>query len=131
MRYLFLLIFFVIASCSALTKDDGNVIQRPFSAVDASKVIVLEPGRTFQIVLQSNPTTGYGWHLSIDQPNVVKEVAENYIADSSGRVGVGGETTWTLRTHVSGIAKLTFSYGRSWATDSPVTRTVNFSINVR
>ncbi len=112
-------------------KDDGNIIQRPFSAVDASKLIVLEPGRTFQVVLQSNPTTGYGWDLSINSPNVVKEVAKNYVADSSGRIGVGGETTWTLRTHASGIAKLTFSYGRSWATDSTATRTVIFSINVR
>ena len=48
-------------ACSSMTKSGDGVIDRPFSAVDASREIVLAPERSFEIVLPSNPTTGYSW----------------------------------------------------------------------
>jgi predicted secreted protein len=113
------------------SKDDGSVRKRLFSSVDASREIVLAPNRTFEIVLPSNPSTGYDWVLSINHPEVVQNVSHSFTPDSSGRVGVSGETTWSLRTSKTGETKLTFSYKRQWETDTKPTRMVTFSINVR
>ena len=117
-------------SCSSLT-NDGSVIDRPFSAVDASREIVLAPGRTFEIVLPSNPTTGYGWELNIANTNVVRDISHQYVPDVSKRVGVGGNTTWSLGTSDVGSTTVEFSYGRPWEKDTPPTRVVSFSITVR
>ncbi len=113
------------------SKDDGTVIKRPFSSVDASREIVLAPNRTFEIVLPSNPTTGYDWVVHVDHPEVIKNVSHKFAADSSGRVGVGGNTTWSLRTKKTGSAKLVFSYMRPWEEGVEPTRVVAFLIVVR
>ena len=123
-----LLIFLV--SCST-SKDDGNFISRPFSAVDSAREIVLATNHTFEIVLPSNPTTGYDWALNIDHPEVVRNISHQFVTDSSGRVGVGGNTTWTLRTVNTGNALLIFSYNRTWETGTPPTRVVTFTLSVR
>jgi predicted secreted protein len=119
-----------LVSCSA-SKDDGSIISRPFSSVDANREIVLAPNHTFEIVLPSNPTTGYEWTLEIDKTNIVRNIAHKFVADSSGRVGVGGNTIWTLRTGRTGNALLTFKYCRSWEKDTPPTRVETFTMSVR
>lgn len=119
-----------LLSCSA-SKDDGSVISRPFSAVDTNREIVLAPNHTFEIVLPSNPTTGYDWTIEISNSNIVRNISHKFVADSSGRVGVGGNTTWTLRTGITGDAILTFKYGRPWEKDTPPTRVETFTMNVR
>ncbi len=113
------------------SKDDGTVIRRPFSSVDANRDIVLAPNRTFEIVLPSNPTTGYDWMVHVDHPEVVRNVSHKFTADSSGRVGLGGNTKWSLRTKKSGKTKLVFSYMRPWEEGVEPTRVVTFSIAVR
>ena len=57
--------------------------------------------------------------------------SHQFVADSSGRVGAGGNTTWTLRTLKTGKALLTFSYSRSWEKESRPTRVVTFTMSVR
>ncbi|MBC8309474.1 MAG: protease inhibitor I42 family protein [Phycisphaerales bacterium] len=124
-------ILLFVPACSMLSKDDGSVRKRSFSSADASREIVLAPNRTFEIVLPSNPSTGYDWVLSINHPEVVHNVSHRYTPDSSGRVGVSGETTWSLRTGKTGETKLTFSYKRQWETDVLPTRVEVFTIDVR
>jgi inhibitor of cysteine peptidase len=119
-----------LVSCST-SKDDGSVISRPFSAVDTNREIVLAPNHTFEIVLPSNPTTGYDWTIEINNSNIVRTISHKFVADSSGRVGLGGNTTWTLRTGITGDAILTFKYGRPWEKDTPPTRVETFTMNVR
>lgn len=126
---LFCLLIFLV-SCST-SKEDGNFISRPFSAVDSSRELVLATNHTFEVVLPSNPTTGYDWVLNIDNPEVVRNISHQFVTDSSGRVGVGGNTTWTLRTVHTGNASLTFSYSRPWETGTQPTRVVTFTLSVR
>jgi len=130
-RISLLCLVLVGSSCASLSIEDSNVISRPFSSVDSSSDIVLATNQTFEIVLPSNPTTGYSWSLHIDQPLVVRTISDQYVADSSGRVGVGGNTTWLLDTGNSGTAALTFSYNRSWEKEIPPSRVVVFTIDVR
>jgi inhibitor of cysteine peptidase len=113
------------------SKDTGEVITKPLTAVDSNREVVLSQNRLFRIVLPSNPTTGYAWNVVVDNPNVITVDSSKYDADSSGRVGVGGETTWVLRTRNKGNATLNFSYQRAWEEDIPPTRVVKFLLNVR
>ena len=124
-------ILLYLHGCSSLTKNDGSVITRPFSAVDANRNIVLAPNHTFEIVLPSNPTTGYDWNVLVSNPDVVGDVSSKYSKDASGRIGAGGATTWTLRTGKIGETTLAFSYLRPWEKDTVPTRVVIFTINVR
>ncbi len=113
------------------SKDTGEVISKPLTAVDSNRKVVLPQGHSFRIVLPSNPTTGYTWKAVVDNPKVVTVVSSKFDADSSGRIGVGGETTWVLMTRNKGDATLSFSYQRSWEDDIPPTRVVEFLLSVR
>lgn len=114
-----------------MTKDGTEAITRPFSEVDSERKIVLSVGRTFEIVLPSNPTTGYTWTLVSDNPNVVAEQSNKYVSDVSGRVGVGGNTTWSLKARSHGEAVLVFTYQRPWEENVAPTKTVTFTVSVR
>ena len=122
---------FFLISCSKFSKDTGEVISIPLTAVDSNREVVLPQGHSFRIVLPSNPTTGYAWKAVVDNPKVISVVSSKFDADSSGRVGVGGETTWVLMTRNKGNATLTFSHQRAWEEDVPPTRVVKFLLNVR
>ena len=75
----------LLVSCASFPTNEGQVISRPFSAVDADRKIVIAPNYQFEIVLQSNPSTGYDWVLEIDNPSVVSASSFRYIPDRSGR----------------------------------------------
>ncbi len=130
-RNTLLCVLLCLPSCASPSKNDGSVIARPFSAVDEDRVIVLSPNHTFEIVLPSNPTTGYSWDVQISNPNVVTNNSQKYVPDRSGRIGVGGTSTWTLRTESVGETELVFSYLRPWEKDIEPTRVVKFTIHVR
>ena len=107
------------------------MISRPFSSVDSARTIVLAKNRTFEIVLPSNPSTGFDWVLQIGDSQVVTNKSHRFVPDSSGRVGVPGTTTWSLRTGNTGDTKLTFSYKRPWEKEVQPSRVEVFTINVR
>ncbi|MGY8753317.1 MAG: protease inhibitor I42 family protein [Phycisphaerales bacterium] len=126
-----LLLLILLSSCASSTKDGTEAINRPFSSVDSERDIVISSGRTFEIVLPSNPTTGYTWELEIQNPTIIKDVSSNFVADASGRIGVGGATTWKLRADGQGETALTFSYHRPWEEKVSPTKVVTFTISVR
>jgi inhibitor of cysteine peptidase len=130
-NFLILMSALVLSSCSMFSKDTGEVISKPLTAVDSNREVVLPQNHIFRIVLPSNPTTGYTWNVVVDNPNVVSVESSKYLKDSSGRVGVGGETTWLLMAQHKGNATLLFSYQRVWEEDVPPTRVVKFLLNVR
>jgi len=120
----------VLTSCSTFTKDGTEVIARPFLADDSERKIVLSIGRTFEIDLPSNPTTGYSWLLKIANPSIISDESYSYESDSSGRVGVSGKATWTLKARKQGETSLTFSYQRPWEENTQPTKIVSFNISV-
>ncbi len=113
------------------SKEASNALSKPLTTSDTDREIVLPQNHLFHIVLPSNPTTGYSWNSTVDNGTIVSVESNKYVADASNRVGVGGETTWTLMTHQKGNAKVTFSYQRPWEENAAPTRVVTFSISVR
>jgi inhibitor of cysteine peptidase len=107
------------------------MITRPFLPVDTDRTIVLAQNRTFEIVLPSNPSTGYDWELQIENPKAVENKSHTFTAHPSGRIGAPGTTTWKLRTGSKGETKLHFSYRIAWDKSKPPTREETFTISVR
>ena len=73
-------------------------------------------GETSVIELEANRTTGYKWHYSIDNENIIKVKEDNYIEDEhkEGMAGVGGTRVITIEGLKEGIATIKFEYYRPW-----------------
>ncbi len=100
-----------------------------FPAYAADKTVTL--GKTFQIPLKANPTTGYKWTVSYDR-KFLKLVGETYKRDNSGpkpRVGAGGTTTFSFRPNKIGETSIDFHYKRPW--EKEVADKKTFVINIK
>jgi inhibitor of cysteine peptidase len=76
---------------------------------------------TFEVTLKSNPTTGYSWKLTKEQPSkIVDSISSTYIQDKSepDMVGVGGNEIWKFKGKEIGVDTLVFEYCRSWEKNS-------------
>lgn len=61
------------------TAETPNPLPEP---TDPTQLIVAGPGQTFDIVLPSNPSTGYRWDLVREQDaNLLQLVEQTYIAE--------------------------------------------------
>ncbi len=77
--------------------------------------IVTNPGTTFQVVVKSNPTTGYSWRLGA-KPDKRLVVLDNsrYVAPKTTLVGAGGQEIWVFKTLRSGKTQIVLEYARPW-----------------
>ena len=69
-------------------------------------------GETFNIVLESNATTGYQWRSEYDSREL--ELAESrYILQGEG-IGAGGVEVFTFKPKQVEDVKIRFIYKREW-----------------
>ena len=119
-RCLFFISLFILAACApAPTRPD--------------QTIETNPGKTFQITIDSNPTTGYHWEIvgELDK-NVLEFISKDYQSTSPpGIVGGGGVDIWTFKAVAAGQAKITLGlYPPSNTTGDPA-QTETFSVSVK
>jgi inhibitor of cysteine peptidase len=89
-------------------------------------------GRSFEIVLESNPTTGYSWALAKRLDNHVVTLARNeYHPAEPTLAGSGGAEVWTFVARHEGTTTIAFSYRRPWEKDPPAPTTRTFRVTVR
>lgn len=79
---------------------------------DPNVTIEVQRGEKFQIALESNPTTGYGWEFETD-PNLISLINQTFKPESD-LIGAGGTETFKFSALNEGEAKIVFSYKRSW-----------------
>lgn len=96
--------------------------------------IAVPLGKTsFQVLLSSNPTTGYNWTVTHYDAHLLKLVGSKYTPQKTGRVGSGGTMAFTFEVvngaTVPASTPLKFRYARSWEKDSGTSKivTVTFS----
>lgn len=98
----------------ALSQDD--VIQ--FSDPDQA-IIVTTESPTFTIRLQSNPSTGFGWFLSLHDQTLIQPIKQKYYAPKEGRPGAGGYEEWTFQVNTAAfkvpqLTSIDMVYARPW-----------------
>lgn len=95
----------------------------------APAVNELSVGRDGTIVLKGNPTTGYAWHYTIENSEIMEPVSDAYVPDSNA-IGAGGTYTWTFRALKKGQTKIVFTYYRDSDGRSTADQTAVYSITV-
>ncbi|MFC1668204.1 protease inhibitor I42 family protein [Chlamydiota bacterium] len=110
------LIFFMFVLKGAYPLDDANAI----------KAHVNEP---FDIILESNKTTGFSWELIIDRGESFYEIVNTtYVLPTENRMGASGKELWTLKPVKAGTFRVTFIYRRPWEKNKPPLEKKSFTI---
>ncbi len=100
---------------------------------DPGQTIEADAGSEFQIVIESNPTTGYHWEIVGElDVDVVRHVSTDYQSTSEpGVAGGGGVDIWTFNAVGPGSA--TIVLGSYPPSNDPVEpeNTVTFNVTVK
>ena len=121
---------------------DSNVHSHPDSSTDCRNTEHItrtdrqhptshrQAGETFDIVLSSNPSTGYHWEVipELDE-NIVQFAAQNYLAEEPVMPGSGGVDVWTFRAVNAGDTTIVLGYYPP-GNDTDPDETLTFSIHV-
>ncbi len=96
---------------------------------DSGSAITLAVGQTFEVQLESNPTTGYGWVVA-QQPEGVAVQSSDYQAPDTSLVGAGGVEVFVFEATAAGSGTLRLDYVRSFD-DPPVPAdTVEYDLTI-
>jgi len=82
-------------------------------ATDPSAVIEAAVGDSFEIILKTNPSTGYQWKLvSMPSDQLLQVGLQEYIRtqDTEDVVGIGGHEIWRFSVIGPGSASVIFGY---------------------
>ena len=98
--------------------EAGRIMQvARLTAAASGKTLVLDKPGLLALKLASNPSTGYGWHLSTDSAHVVK-VGGTFIIpreeEERHAVGVAGTEILFLNVQQPGTYKVQLEYKRPW-----------------
>jgi predicted secreted protein len=83
---------FVLAASGCGTSEESSLF------TDRGRRFNVDTGEEFQVVLESNVTTGYGWQLEADLDGAVLElVGERYEDPNTDAVGAAGYQVFDFR----------------------------------
>lgn len=97
---------------------------------DPAQPIEVQSGETFNIVVDSNPSTGYHWDI-VGELSGVEFISTEYTADEPVMPGSGGVDVWTFKAVSAGETQITLG---SYPPDPNVTepeQTVTFDIVIK
>jgi inhibitor of cysteine peptidase len=99
---------------------------------DPDQTIEVQAGETFDIVIDTNPTTGYHWEFigEVDG-NIVEFVSRDYTADEPVSPGSGGVDVWTFKAVSTGQAQITLGSYPPGVNGGEPEQTVAFNIIVK
>jgi len=89
---------------------------------DDGSTLTVEVGDIIDVVLEGNPTTGYGWtvDLSAEDAAILEQVGEPTYVPDSELIGAGGTYTFRFRALAVGEATLVLNYARPWESVPPL-----------
>ena len=94
---------------------EGAAPVQTFTDPQNGTTVTLRPGGKLNLKLDSNPTTGYYWHLKDIDASLIDQLSEDYFADPApaGITGSGGHQMFVFEALETGKANLKLSYQRS------------------
>lgn len=98
-------------------------------AADELTVNVQANENQFQIILPSNPSTGYQWVLSQYDKDLLTLISSNYTANKTNLIGSGGIMSFKFKL-INGVKRpsntlLSFQYSRPWEEAKGTLKNVN------
>ena len=98
----FLLLLSVMIMLTACSNAD--------SITDPAKPIEVKSGDEFQIVIETNPTTGYHWEIIGELDDSLQLVSREYNGSQPSAVGSGGVGIWKFKAAAPGQMSITLGY---------------------
>jgi inhibitor of cysteine peptidase len=93
--------------------------------------ITATTGETFEVVLDSNPSTGFVWTVAqAPDPAVVTLEDQAYEKPDSSAMGAPGTERFTFKAVGSGTTTMALKYARPSDPDSPDNSTVTYTVTV-
>jgi predicted secreted protein len=119
-----LLMFVLLAGCS----QRGAIV---VTEQDSGNTIELRSGDILELVLDSNPTTGFTWEIEPIDTGVLLQIGEPEFKPDTELLGSGGKFTCRFEAASSGQTLLRLVYGRPFEQGLPQARTFQANIVVR
>jgi len=86
------------------------------------------PGEKFTINLQSNPSTGYRWHLLYFDKSILKLITPEFAPKPTNQIGTAGIQQFNFEATKEGTTNIRLGYKRSWETETM--KSNEFFVNV-
>jgi inhibitor of cysteine peptidase len=108
-----------VALISLAATSCGDDARERLTMEDNGSSIEISVGDTFDVVLEGNPTTGFGWIVESGDSAIVEVTGEPEFEPESDLVGAPGEFTFVFEGMSPGTTTLEFAYRRSFETAPP------------
>lgn len=100
-------------------------------AVTADEALVVRPGQTFDIVLNTQPGTGYSWTVANEpDPNVVTLQDSQVLPPQMGLPGANERACFEFTAVAVGTTQVELVYARPFEPDTPA-QAVTVTVSVR
>ena len=119
----------VLCSCAWF----GGSTHYELTEKDSGRVLHLEKGDTFTVLLVSNPTTGYLWKFGtpLYDETVMILRGDKYIRPEEQLAGAPGKRSLTFLAEGSGRTGLKLVYVRPWEKNQPPAQEFNLMVIVK
>lgn len=86
--------------------------------------IETETGKTFSLILDANPSTGYSWSANFNQDYLELVSRDYHGSENEELVGMGGYEIFEFKAIEPGQVEISFFYARPWESVQPLEKKV-------
>lgn len=122
----------VFTGGNSMTQAAPGDVDKTLTEKDNGSKVMLKQGDVLDITLNSNPTTGYSWKVSQNDPKILLPLGEPQfsLGSKAPMPGAGGTQTFQFKALAKGQTTLTLVYVRPWETNVTPTPNDTFSVSV-
>lgn len=122
-------VFTLLYSCASLFGQKHYQLTEK----DSGRILHVDKGDTFTVLLPSNPTTGFSWDFSepLHDKNVMILRGDEYIRPNEQLCGAPGKRSLTFLAEGSGRTELKLVYRRPWEKDKQPAEKFNVTVVVK
>ncbi len=112
--------------CGPASQHQVNIRVYELTMQDNNRTLKLRKGDRIQIVLDSNPSTGYSWSIGPDASKLLQQQgqAQYQATDPNPKPGSGGTETFAFEAVAVGSGSFTLVYQRGFEAGEPNQRFV-------
>ncbi|MCP9766336.1 hypothetical protein EGI22_00350 [Lacihabitans sp. LS3-19] len=90
----------------------------------------IKVGESISHILDGNPSTGYNWKYTIENPEIVNITEEITSKNQEAMVGAPSKFKYQIEGAKPGTTKIFFKYFREWEEDVPPVQTDTIEVRV-
>jgi inhibitor of cysteine peptidase len=134
MKYIISLFAVVAMLIVAFAARPSKAAEKAIVLTDANngKTVSIAAGKTFDVSLKGNPTTGYQWQIKKIEGDAIQQAGnDDYAPDSNprGMVGSGGTFVFHFKVTKSAKTAIRLVYVRPWEKDTPPIQSFEVTID--